>query len=153
MSKLLEQINIDLKQAMRDKNEVVVSTLRMLASALKEKEISLRKGEAVVLSEEQVADSIASEVKKRRDSIVSYESGGRQDLVDKEKEEIKILEKYMPAQLSDEELEKIIKETFSSLGEVSIKDFGRIMGQVSPKTKGRADGGKVSEIVKKILSS
>lgn len=152
MSKLLEQINIDLKQAMRDKNELVVSTLRMLSSAVKEKEISLRKGDAVVLSDEQIVDIISSEVKKRKDSVVSYESGGRQDLADKEKEEIKILEKYMPEQLSDEELEKIVKEIVSSLGEVSMKDFGKIMGQIVPRTKGRADGNKISEMVKKILS-
>lgn len=153
MSKLLEQINSDLKDAMRAKEEQKRSVLRMLISAIKDKEISLRKGEDIILSEEQVLESVVQEVKKRKDSITSYEDGDRQDLADKEKSEIEMLEKYLPEQLSDEELEKIVNEVVASIGEVSQADFGKVMGQVMPRVKGKADGNQISAIVKKVLTS
>ena len=142
-------MNTKLKEKQPDK----VSTLRMLVAALRNKEIALRKGSEVELSEEQVIEVISSEMKKRRDSIESYEQAGREDLVNKEKAELEILSVYMPAQLSDEDLEKIIEEVVNSAGEVTIKDFGKIMGQAMAKVKGKADGNKVGEIVKKVLAS
>jgi len=152
MSNILEKINGDLKGAMRGKDELSVSVLRMLISAIRNKEISLRKGEKIELADEQIIEVIKSEIKKRKDSIEAYRAGGRPDLADKEKKEEEILEAYLPPQMSDEELEKIVRETVVSLGEVSQKDFGRIMGQVMGKAKGKADGNKVSEIVKKVLA-
>ena len=153
MAKLLEDINSDLKVAMQAKNELKVSVLRMLMSAIKNKEISLRKGEEVELDDSQVQEVIQSEVKKQKDSIQSFEKAGRQDLADKEKAEIKILEKYMPEQLSDEELGQIVKEIVDSSDRATAHDFGQIMGLVMQKAKGKADGGKVSEIVKKVLGN
>lgn len=149
---LKEKINNDIKDAMRGKRADELSVLRMLLSAIKDKEISLRKGEDVSLSDGQVVAVIASEVKKRKDSVVAYEQGGRADLVEKENNEIKILEKYLPEQMSDDELEKIVKEIIGSAGDVTMKDFGKIMGQVMPKVKGKADGNRISEMVKKVLA-
>lgn len=144
-----EQISEDLKQAMRDKSEMTLSVLRMLGGAIRNKEISMRTGEGdVALSDEQTIEAIKSEVKKRNDSVTSYLAGGRNDLADKETAEIKILEKYLPPQMSDEEIEKEIKELITAAGNT---DFGKTMGMAMGKLKGRADGNKVSEIVKKIL--
>jgi uncharacterized protein YqeY len=150
---LKEKINNDIKDAMRAREAETLSVLRMLNSAIKEREISLRKGEDVSLSDEQVIQVIASEVKKRKDSVAAYEQGGRKDLSDKENNEIKILEKYLPEQMSDEELEKVVKNIVETCQwHVSLQDFGKIMGQVMPKVKGKADGNRISEMVKKILS-
>ena len=118
---------------------------------MKNKKISLGSGGKGDLSEEQIIEVVSGEVKKRKDSIVFYEEGGRKELAEKEQEEIKILEKYLPEQMSEEELEKEIKKIISSLGEVSAKDFGRVMGAIMPKFKGKADGNAVTAIVKKIL--
>lgn len=149
MPSLKEVINNDLKEAMRGKDAEVLSTLRLLLSAIKMKEIALRKGEEVSLNDEQVIEVIRSEIKKRNDSVLAYEQGDRQDLANKEKNEIKILEKYLPPSLSDEEIEKIIREEIGALEE---KDFGKAMGKVMPRLKGKAEGGKISEIVKKVLN-
>lgn len=146
---LREKINDDLKSAMKGREAEIVSVLRMLLSAVKTKEISLRKGEEVNLNDEQIIEVIRSEIKKRNDSISAYEQGGRADLADKEKGEIKILEKYLPPSLSDEEIEKIVKEEVEASAE---KDFGRVMGKVMAKLKGKADGGKIGEMVKKVLN-
>jgi len=148
MPKLLEKISQDLKAAMIAKNAAVLSTLRMLIAAARNKEITLRQGGEAELSDEQVIEVVASEIKKRKDSIEAYAAGGRPELADKESAEIKVLEKYLPAQLSDEELEKIIKEVIVA----GATDFGRAMGQTMAKVKGKADGAKVGEMVKKLLA-
>ncbi|MDD4901228.1 MAG: GatB/YqeY domain-containing protein [Patescibacteria group bacterium] len=145
---LLEKINQDLKQAMKSKDTLTVSTLRMLIAAARNKEISLRQDGKAELSDEQIVEVISSEIKKRRDSVEAYVQGGRQELADKESAEIKILEKYLPAQLSDEELAKAIESVVAA----GAKDFGKVMGQVMAKVKGQADGAKVGEMVKKILA-
>lgn len=152
MSVLLEKINSDLKKSMQEKNELNVSVLRLLISAIRNKEISLRSGDKVDLKDEQVAEVIKTEIKKRNDSIEIYRQGSREDLAGKEEKEKNILAKYLPPQMSDEELEKIVADVISSAGEVSEKDFGKIMGQAMTKTKGQADGNKVGAIVKKILA-
>jgi len=152
MSNILEKINSDLKKAMRGRNELAMSVLRMLISAIRNKEISLRQGEKVELTNEQIVEAIKSEIKKRKDSIEAYTQGGRPDLADKEKKEEEMLKAYLPPQIADEELEKIVRETVSLLGKVSEKDFGKVMGQVMAKVKATADGNKVSEAVKKILA-
>lgn len=148
---MLERIDVDLKQAMIDKSADKLSVLRMLRSALRNKEISLRAGAAVVLTDEQVVEVIGSEIKKRRDSIEAYEQGGRSDLADKEKMEIDVLSGYMPEQLSDDAIEAIVREAAAGLGELTDKDFGKLMGAAMPRLKGKADGTKISQIVKKVL--
>lgn len=147
MSKLQEQINNDLKQAMRDRDETTLSTLRMLLAALKNKMISLRQGAEAELTDEQVIEAVASEIKKRQDSIEAYAAGGRSDLAEKEKAEAEVLKKYLPQQSSDEEIEAVIKEVVAS----GATDFGRAMGQAMARLKGKADGKRVGEIVKKVL--
>jgi len=147
MAKLVEKINVELKQAMRDKQVETLSVLRMLVAALRNKEISLRDGGAVELTDEQAQEVVASEIKKRKDSVEAYVAGGRQELADKESAEIKILEKYLPEQMGDVELKKIIEEVIAA----GATDFGRVMGQVMARVKGKADGGKVGELVKKSL--
>ncbi|OGF27819.1 hypothetical protein A2331_06965 [Candidatus Falkowbacteria bacterium RIFOXYB2_FULL_34_18] len=148
MANLFLEINNDLKQAMRDKKALELSVLRMLLASLKNKKIELIVPE---LNDDQVVMVIKTEVKKRKDSVMAYKNGNREDLAEKELAEIKILEKYMPEQMGEEEVEKIVKETIDSMGEVTMQDFGKIMGAVMNKTKGQADGNAVSAIVKKIL--
>jgi uncharacterized protein YqeY len=148
MNSLQEQINTDLKQAMRDKNEAALSTLRMLNAALMNKTIALRQGEAVVLSEEQVMEVIASEIKKRQDSVEAYTVGNRPELAAKEQSEIDLLTKYLPPAATDEEIESVVNEVIA----VGATDFGRAMGQTMARLKGKADGKRVGEAVKKAIS-
>lgn len=149
MSELQTRINEDIKQAMRDKNEVTLSTLRMLSSALKNKMISLRSGEEIVLTDEQVQEVIASEAKKRQDSIESYEAAGRTELAERELAEQAILKKYLPAQLAQAEIEAIVAKIVADNPGAA---FGQIMGQAVAATKGKADGKIVGEAVKSALA-
>jgi len=141
---LLKQINDDLKSAMKEKKELELGSLRMLLSAIKNEEIAKRPNE---LTEEDVLSVVKREIKKIKDAIVDFESGNRADLVSKYKEELTILEKYMPAQVSEEEVRKIVKEVVAN---VEDKNFGLIMKTVmiALKEKGDVDGGLVSRIVK-----
>lgn len=146
-----EQIKIDLKEAMKNKDEVVLSVLRMLISAIFNEEILKGKKEEG-LNDEEVMEVLSREVKKRRDSVSQYEGAGRAELAEKEKKEVEILMKYMPKQLSAEEIEKIVEESIAESGAKSEKDFGAVMKILSPKIKGRADGKQVSEAVKRMLA-
>lgn len=150
MSELWQRINKDLIAAMKGRQEFELSVLRMLVSSLKNKKIAL--GNKEELNDEQVLEVVKSEVKKRKDSAEEYKRGGREDLADKELAEIEIIGKYMPEQMSDEEVEAAVGDLIDSLGDVSAKDFGVIMGQAMAKLKGKADGSAVSAAVKKILS-
>ncbi len=144
------KINEDLKGAMRAKDEVRTGTLRMLIGAIRNKEISLRQGESVELTDEQVVEVISSEIKKRKDSVEAYLKGSRQDLADRESAEIEILTAYLPIQLTDEELEVLVKEIVAGLPQGAA--FGQAMGAVVPMAKGKADGARISAMVKKVLS-
>lgn len=137
---------------MKEKKELNLSVLRMVSSAISSEEINKGKKETG-LSDEEVIDILSREVKKRRDSITQYESAGRQELAEKEKQEIEVIAKYLPAQLSAEEVEKLAKEAIAQSGATNDKDFGAVMKVLSPQIKGRADGKVASEIVKKLLSS
>jgi uncharacterized protein YqeY len=149
---LMDKITSDLKAAMLAKQTDDVSTLRLLVSASRNKEISLRAGNDVALSDQDILAVIGSEIKKRKDSAEAYRQGGRFDLAEKESAEIKILERYMPEQMTDVDLEKIIKEAIVGLDKTAQKDFGKIMSAVMPVTAGKADGKRVSAIVKKAIS-
>ncbi|MCG2700544.1 GatB/YqeY domain-containing protein [Candidatus Parcubacteria bacterium] len=151
MSKLQQQITNNLKQAMLNKEAETLSVLRMLISSIRNREIALRKGEDVELADEQIVKVLRSEIKKRKDSILAYEQGNRRDLAEKEKSEMQILEKYLPPELSEEEIEKIIKEVLSGCAGASMKAFGKIMGQVMAKVSGKADGGMVGGKIKEML--
>ncbi|MDD4332977.1 MAG: GatB/YqeY domain-containing protein [Patescibacteria group bacterium] len=150
MANIEEGIKADLKAAMQEKKEETISTLRLVISALRNKEISLRTAGSAELTDEQVIEVISSEIKKRNDSIEAYKQGERKDLVEKEQREIEILKKYLPTQANDEEIERVVREISDANAE---KNFGKIMGQTMARLKGKADGNRVGEIVKKILGS
>ena len=141
---LKEKLTDDLKTAMKSADQLTVGVLRLLMAAIKNKEIEKR----TQLSEEEVLQVLSSEAKKRKDSIDVFSQGGREDLAKKEREELLILEQYLPKQLSAEETEQIITRV---LARVSIKEFGPVMKEVMKELKGKADGKLVSEIIKKKL--
>lgn len=145
---LKEQIERDLISARKEKNEAVVSTLGMLRAAILNAEIA---GGRKEFSGEDVVKVINSEVKKHKDSIAEYEKGGRVDLASREKQELEILAKYLPAELSEEELKKIVEEKIKELDASSPGDFGKVMGAVMKAAAGRAGGDAVGKIVREML--
>jgi len=149
MISLREKIESDLKQAMKARKSDVVSVLRMVIADIKNAKI--KKGQDLLDSE--VLNLVVKGVKTRKQSIVEFEKGKREDLVRKEEKEIKILQKYLPQELEDNELEKIINKVIEELGANSIKDMGKVMSQVIMQVKGRAEGQRVSFIVKQKLSN
>lgn len=138
----------DLKEAMKEKDTVRKNTVQLVRSGV----LQIEKDNKIELDDEGVLDVIIKEVKKRRDSLPDYEKSGRKDLIDELNREIAILMAYLPEQLSDEDVEKIVKETIEKVGATSMKDMGKVMSEISPKLKGRADNRKISQIVKSILS-
>ncbi|MCX6714585.1 MAG: GatB/YqeY domain-containing protein [Candidatus Uhrbacteria bacterium] len=145
---LLEQIGSDVKDAMRAKEESTLSTLRMLKSALKNKEIDLIRP----LTEVEVLDVIKSQAKQLKEAIDQFEAGGRSDLAESNKIELEVLKKYMPAELSDADLEAVVKDTLAQSGVSSKADMGKAMGFVMKAVAGRADGTRVKSLVEKMLS-
>lgn len=143
---LLQNIENDFKNALKNKEEVKLSTLRMLKSALHNKEIEERKE---VLDEQEIISIIQKELKKRQDSITAYKTANRQELVAREEQEAEILATYLPAMMSAEEVAKIVDEVMVS----GQDNFGLIMKDVMAKTKGRADGQVVQALVKQKLGS
>jgi len=135
-------------EAMKARDEIRLSTLRMLSSALNYEKIAKQHE----LNKEEELTVVRRELKKRKDAIEAYEKAGATDRAEKEKKEATILEAYLPAQMDDTELEKIVQETISETGVQGLGEMGKIMGAVMPKVGGRADGGRVSGMVKKLLS-
>ncbi len=149
---ILEQLNEDLKEAMRDKDKVRLRTLRSLRSALKNKEIEQReKGAETVLSEQDQLSVLRKQVNQRKDSIEQYEEAGRDDLVEKEQEELEVLDEYMPDALSDEELRERLDSIIEEVGAESMADMGPVMGRAMDELRGRVDGGRVQDVVKELL--
>ncbi len=148
---LKETIQTNIKKAMIGKDALRVSVLRMVMAVILNKE--KEKGfEAKSLADEEVLAVISSEVKKRKDSIEQYTKGERQDLADKEKEELEILSAYLPEQMSEEEVRKIVKEKISQLNAVGLQDIGKIMGALMADLKSKADGAIVKKIVEEELN-
>lgn len=145
---MVDKIQADLKQAQLARDEVKVSTLRLLLSEIKNTEIA--KGNS--LSDEDIVSVVQKEVKKRKEAAAGFRSGGREEAALKEEAEAEILEGYLPEQLSNEELTKIVETTITELGATSISDMGKVIGAVMGKVKGQTDGGSVSSIVKDRLS-
>jgi len=142
---LLEKIEVDLKNAMKTGDAIRAGTLKMLKS-----DIAYEKGKTgKELTEELVVEILNRSAKRRRDSIKEFQKGNRQDLVDKEKMELAIVEEYLPKQMNEEEIEKHISEKLASLGSVTQKDIGRVMGEIMKELKGKADGGVVKTILSK----
>ena len=151
---LLDRIADDLKEAMRNKDKVRLRTLRSLRSALKNKEIDQRQeGVETVLSEQDQLSVLRKQANQRKDSIEQYEGAGRDDLVEKEKEELEVLEEYMPAQMDDDELREHLEEIIDEVGAESMADMGPVMGRAMDELRGRVDGNRVQEMVKDILGS
>lgn len=148
-----EKIQEDIKKAMKQKDELRLLVLRMLSAAMHNRELEKRAktGKPEELTEEEVIAVIRSEVKKRRDAIVEFEKGKRKDLAEKEAAELKILEAYLPQEISDDEIERILKEVVSGLGEITQKDFGRVMGGAMKRVNGQASGDRVSAAVRKLM--
>jgi uncharacterized protein YqeY len=144
---LKEKIKDDIKQAMRDKNESRVTTLRMLSAAIQRREVD----ERIQLDDAQVITVIEKLVKQGRESIEQYMKGGRPELADKESGEIALFQAYLPQQLNEAEIDKLIGEAVAATGASSVKDMGKVMGVLKPKLQGRADMGQVGSKVKNKL--
>lgn len=145
---LQETIDRDLKKAMIQKDELAVSVLRMLKSALHNRIIAKKKKK---LSDQETLEVISSQAKQHKDSIEAFKKGNRDDLVKKEEREFEVIKQYLPKQLSVQEIKKIVQEIIGPMGDE--KDFGRVMKQVMGRVKGQADGQVVSQVVKEILAS
>ena len=145
--KIKEELNI----AVKSNDEIARSTLRMLLAAMINKEKEKNYKEDRSLTEEERIDIISSEAKKRREAIIEYEKGNRQDLADKEKAELEVLQKYLPEQLSEEEIRGMVSQIVEETGAETMQDIGKVMGALMPKVKGKADGNLVSKIVKELL--
>jgi len=144
---ILNKLQQDLKDSLKSGDKVRTDAIRMLISRLKNERIS--KGED--LTEDQEFSVLSKEAKKRKESIAMYRQGGREDLAVKEEQEFEIISSYLPAELSDEEIENIVSSVINETGAESLKDIGKVMGKVMPQVRGRADGKRIQEIVKKKL--
>jgi uncharacterized protein len=163
---LKEKIKDDMKAAFKAGDTATRGALSLLLSVVQNRELEKRTklmkagatseaevAEKSVLTDEEIIDVISSELKKRKDSITQYESAGRPELAAGEKAESEVLMRYMPEQLSEDEVKEFISQAIAETGASSAKDMGKVMGQVSPKIKGKFDGGRASELVKQALGA
>lgn len=160
---LKDKINFDLSSAFKSGNSEVVSALRFLMSVIKNAELLKRtklskEGKPAEeleklseLSDEEIISVILGEIKKRKESIVQYEAGGRKDLAKKEAAELEILKKYVPEEMSEEELRAAVRKKISEMGEATMKEFGKLMGSVMAEVKGRAGGDAVKKMIEEEL--
>ena len=145
---LREQLNEDIKTAMKARDSERLGALRLLSAAAKQREVD----ERITLDDAALVAIVEKEIKKRRESIAQYEKAQRQDLADKEKFEISVIEAYLPKQLEPAEVDAIVAEAIASTGAKSAADMGKVMGVVKPRLAGKADMGKVSAMVKAKLA-
>ena len=146
---LLERLNNDMKQAMKNKEKDRLTTIRMIKASLQNEAIKFGRQE---LSDEEELTVLSREVKQRKDSLQEFEKSGREDLVEKIQTELKHVEVYMPQQLSEEEVAEIVKEAIAETGAASKADMGRVMAVIMPKVKGKADGSLINKLVQQHLS-
>ena len=144
---LKEKLLEDLKSAMKEKDEIKKNTVQMVRAAI----LQIEKDKAIEVSEEQIIEIIAKEVKKRKDEAIDFEKSGRQDLIEKNKQEIEILTTYLPKQLSKEEIEDIAKDIIAKVNATSIKDMGKVMKAAKEKIGAGSDGKTINEVVKSLL--
>lgn len=145
---LKEQITEDMKAAMRAKDMAKLGTIRLLTAAMKQKEVD----ERIELTDSHVLAIIEKMIKQRKDSITQFEAGGRQDLADQEKSEVTVLSAYMPAALSDADIQSEVNAAVAATGAAGPQDMGKVMGVLKPKLAGRADMTAVSALVKAALT-
>ena len=146
---ILDRLSGDLKVSLKGGDSLKSSVIRLIKSAVKYREIESK----APLSNDQVIEVIMSGIKQRRDSIEQFSKGGRLDLVEKETREIEILKGYLPQLLTDEELAAEVKATLKEVGATSAKDMGKVMKALMPRLKGRAEGTKISSIVKELMDA
>lgn len=146
---LKEKLQEDWKCALKSREKFKANVISMAKAAI----LQVEKTDGVKLNDEQIVEVLAKEVKQRREALVEFEKGNRQDLVDSTNTEIKILMDYLPQQLTEDEIKNLVKDAVSSVGANSMKDMGKVMSALMPKVKGRADGSLVSKLVKEFLNN
>lgn len=144
---LKDKLMEDLKSSMKNKDTIRKNTVTMVRAAIKQREVD----ERIELTDEDILEIISKQLKEKKMAIEEFKKGSRQDLVDTTESEIEILLEYLPEQLNEEEVERIVKETIEEIGATSIKDIGLVMKSTMPKVKGRADGNMVNRAVRKLL--
>lgn len=149
MPTIKEQLQNDWKTALKTKDKFTANVLNTAKAAV----LLVEKTENKVLADDDVISILAKEIKQRREALADFEKGNREDLVEQNKAEIEILLKYLPQQLSEEEIKQIVKESAEEVGANNIKDMGKVMAVVRPKVLGKADGKLVSQIVKEYLNN
>ena len=149
---LKEQIGEDIKTAMKAKDKLRLQTVRSIKKAILEKEVELRPKGIESLTQEQEIELLSQQAKQRRDSIEQFNNAGRDDLADKESQELAIIETYLPEQASESEIEAIIEGIIADSGASTLKDLGKVMGPAMQQLKGKADGKKIQALVKSKLS-
>ena len=145
---LKERLMEDMKVSMRNKETLKKSVITMIRASVKQKEVDDR----VDLNDDDVIELIAKQLKQRKDALVEFEKAERDDLIAQTKAEIEILASYLPQQLTDEELEAVVRDAVAEVNAQSVKDMGKIMGKVMAVAKGRVDGKRINEMVKKVLN-
>lgn len=145
---ILDQLNQDMKAAMKARDKESLQTIRMLKSAVENERLKKQAD----LSEDDEIAILAREQKQRKESLEEFKSAGRDDLVEKTEAELEIVNQYLPEQLSEEEINQVVLNAIENVGATSMQDMGKVMGAVMPKVKGKADGSLVNQIVKKELS-
>lgn len=145
---LKEKLMNDLKDAMKEKNEIKKNTVQMVRAAI----LQIEKDKGITVEDEKIIEIIAKEVKGKKDAIIDFEKGERQDLIDQTNQEIAILQEYLPKQLSKEELKVEIEKVISDLGATSIKDMGAVMKEAKSRIGAAADGRTINEVVKEVLN-
>lgn len=146
---LLDRFSEDLKESLKSRNSLKSSVIRLLKSSIKYREIEKK----VPLSDDEIIEVIMSGIKQRRESVEQFSKGGRTDLVQKESNEIEIMQAYLPQPLTEEELVDEVKSVIKEVGATSAKDMGKVMKALMPRVKGRAEGTKVSSIVKELMEA
>ena len=144
---LKDKLMEDLKSSMKNKDTIRKNTVTMVRADVKQREVD----ERIELTDEDILEIISKQLKEKKMAIEEFKKGSRQDLVDTTESEIEILLEYLPEQLNEEEVERIVKETIEEIGATSIKDIGLVMKSTMPKVKGRADGNMVNRAVRKLL--
>ncbi|ANY68594.1 GatB/YqeY domain-containing protein [Paenibacillus algorifonticola] len=144
---LSERLNDDMKQAMRNQDKFRLTTIRMMRASAKNLEIDLKRP----LDDSEMLDILSREIKQRKDSLQEFSKAGREDLVTGLNAEIEIISQYLPTQLTEEEIKAIVTQTIHELGASSKAEMGKVMGALLPKTKGRADGKLVNQLVQQFL--
>lgn len=144
---LLDQLTKDMVSAMKAKDKVTLSVVRMLKAAVQNEQIAV--GHDLTPDEENTV--LAREYKQRKEALEEFTTAGRQDLIDQTNHELAVVAKYMPKQMSEEEVQRVVKETIAEVGAESMRDFGKVMGAIMPKVKGQADGKLVNQTVKDAL--